>query len=106
MIAFNDSKDNGVTVERIDDDEFDEKYQTLRLDTYKEIFIAFRAIPQIFGLSTESTGFNKQEFVEAFELYNRTTVVPIQKDLQRTFNRLFGIRDSISFIPFSLDNNN
>ena len=105
MIAFNDSKDNGVTVERIDDDEFDEKYQTLRTDTYKEIFIAFRAIPQLFGYSLEGTGFNKQEFVEAFELYNKTTVIPIQRDLQRTFNKIFGLTDSISFVPFSLDVN-
>lgn len=105
LIAFNDSKENGVSVERIQDDNFDKKYENLRIDTYKEIFIAFRAIPQIFGLSTEGTGFNKQEFDEAFLLYNRTTVVPIQRDLQRVFDRIFGVKESINFIPFSLETN-
>lgn len=103
MLAFNDSKDNGVTVERIQDDNFDKKYKSLRTDTYKEIFIAFRAIPQLFGYSLEGTGFNKQEFVEAFELYNKTTVIPIQKDIIRTFNKIFGIEKSIQIVPFKIE---
>lgn len=103
LVAFNDSKENGVTVERIQDDNFDKKYESLRTDTYKEIFIAFRAIPQLFGYSLEGTGFNKQEFTEAYELYNKTTVVPIQKDIERVFNKVFGIDNSIKIIPFTLE---
>ena len=102
LVSFNDSKDNAVTVERIQDDEFDEKYQNLRTDTFKEIFIAFRAIPQLFGFSLEGTGFNKQEFQEAFELYNKTTVQPIQKDIKRTFNIIFGVENSVEITPFTL----
>lgn len=102
LVAFNDSKENGVTVERIQDDQFDKKYRLLRTDTYKEIFIAFRAIPQLFGYTLEGTAFNKQEFMEAYELYNKTCVQPIQKDLERTFNKVFGIENSIKIIPFSL----
>ena len=75
----------------------------MRTDTYKEIFVAFRAIPQLFGYSLEGTGFNKQEFIEAYELYNKTTVIPIQKDLQRTFNKIFGIDNAISIVPFKLE---
>lgn len=103
LIAFNDSKDNGVSVERIQDDNFDKKYESLRTDTYKEIFVAFRAIPQLFGYSLEGTAFNKQEFQEAFELYNKTTVQPIQKDLKRTFNKVFGVSNSMDIIPFKLE---
>jgi capsid portal protein len=103
LVAFNDSKENGVSVERIQDDNFDKKYESLRTDTYKEIFIAFRAIPQLFGYSLEGTGFNKQEFTEAYELYNKTTVQPIQKDLERTFNKVFGVDNSLKIIPFTLE---
>ena len=103
MIAFNDSKENGVTVERIQDDNFDKKYEALRESTFKEIFVAFRAIPQLFGFSLEGTAFNKQEFTEAFELYNKTTIIPIQKDIQRCFNRIFSVPDSINIIPFKLE---
>ena len=103
MLAFNDSKDNGVTVERIQDDNFDKKYENLRTDTYKEIFVAFRAIPQLFGYSLEGTAFNKQEFTEAYLLYNQTTVMPIQKDIVRTFNKIFQTDAAIQFIPFELE---
>lgn len=102
LIAFNDSKENGVSVERIQDDNFDKKYESLRTDTFKEIFVAFRAIPQLFGYSLEGTGFNKQEFSEAYDLYNRTTVQPIQRDIQRTFNKIFGVDDSLTIQPFIL----
>lgn len=103
LIAFNDSKENGVSVERIQDDNFDKKYENLRQDTYKEIFVSFRAIPQLFGYSLEGTGFNKQEFDEAFRLYNKTTVKPIQEDLIRIFDKIFRIDNSISFMPFEID---
>lgn len=103
ILSFNDSKDNGVTVERIADDNFDKKYESLRTDTYKEIFVSFRAIPQLFGYSLEGTGFNKQEFQEAFLLYNQTTVIPIQKDIIRIFNKIFGVDNSMSFKPFKIE---
>ena len=103
LVAFNDSKDNGVTVERIQDDNFDKKYENLRTDTYKEIFIAFRAIPQLFGYNLDNDGFNTQEYDEAFKLYNKTTVKPIQDDLTRTFNKIFKMDNSIGFVPFKLE---
>lgn len=106
LVAFNDSKENGVSVERIQDDNFDKKYENLRVDTFKEIFVAFRAIPQLFGFSLEGTGFNKQEFLEAFELYSKTTVTPIQTDIQRTFDKIFGVDDSLTIIPFKLEGGN
>ena len=103
LLTFNDNKDSAVSVERIQDDNFDKKYQELRTDTFKEVFVAFRAIPQLFGYSLEGTGFNKQEFQEAYELYNKTTVVPIQKDIERSFNKIFSTTDSVKITPFTLN---
>lgn len=103
LVAFNDSKENGVTVERIQDDNFDKKYKSLREDTFKEIFVAFRAIPQLFGYSLTGTGFNKQEFSESYELYNKTTVSPIQRDIESSFDKVFGVEKSLTIIPFKLE---
>lgn len=103
LLAFNDSKENGVTVERIQDDNFDKKYDALRESTYKEIFTAFRAQPQLFGLLIEGSLFNREEYEQAFALYNKTTVEPIQRDLQRTFDKIFGVDNSIEIIPFKLE---
>jgi hypothetical protein len=45
MLAFNNGKDNAVTVTRIPEDNFDKKYESLKDNTMKEIFISFRAVP-------------------------------------------------------------
>ena len=103
ILSFNDSKDNGVTVERIADVNFDKKYESLRTDTYKEIFVSFRAIPQLFGLNLENVGFNTQEYESAYLLYNQTVIIPIQKDIIRIFNKIFAVDNSLSFAPFKLE---
>ena len=100
MIAFNDSKENGVTVERIQDDQFDKKYEALRVSTFKEIFIAFRCQPQLMGMLLEGSLFNKEEYQQAYALYSKTTVEPIQRDLTRTFDSIFEVEDSVTFEPF------
>ena len=103
IVSFNDSKENAVTVERIQDDQFDKKYEALRLQTYKEIFTAFRAQPQLFGMLIEGSLFNKEEYEQAFGLYYNTVVKPIQKDVIRVFNEIFDVDNSIVFNPFTLD---
>lgn len=100
LVAFNDSKENGVTIERIGDDNQDKKYENLRTDTYKEIFTAFRIQPQLLGYSLEGTAFNKQEFEEAFDLFYKTTIKPIQRDIIRCFDKIFKIDNSIGFLPY------
>lgn len=104
LVSFNDSKDNGVTIERLQDDNTDKKYQQLRKDTYKEIFIAFRCQPQLFGFVIEGSLFNKEEYKQAYDLYYKTVVMPIQNDLVRSFNRIYNSQeDVLSFIPFELE---
>ena len=102
IIVFNDNKDNAVTIERLSEDNFDKKFETLAKSTREEIFIAHRATPALFGLNPENNGFSKAEFLEAFELYNKTVVKPIQKDIQRVFNKLFKMDNSIIFNKFEL----
>ena len=106
LVSFNDSKDNGVTIERLQDDNTDKKYEQLRVDTYKEIFIAFRCQPQLFGFVIEGSLFNKEEYTQAYDLYYKTVVVPIQDDIIRCFNKIYSSKeDFIGFEPFQLDGN-
>jgi len=104
FVTFNEDKEKAVTVERLSEDKMDEKFKTLETSVNKNIFIAFRAIPQLFGYSLEGTAFNKQEFVEAFQLYNRTVVRAIQMDIKKAFDKIFGIKDSFIIKPFNIDN--
>lgn len=102
LLIFNSDKEHDVTVSRLGEDNMDQKFQTLSKSTREEIFISMRATPALFGLNPENNGFSKEEFLEAFELYNKTVVKPIQKDIKRAFEKIFG-KDVINIIPFSLD---
>jgi hypothetical protein len=103
LISFNDSKENMTTVQNLGTDNFADRYNALSKRVREQIFIAFRAIPAIFGLMTETTGFNEQEFFESYKLYNRTMVQPIQKNIINAFNKIFGAENTITIKPFSVE---
>ena len=89
FISWNDDKDSAVTFERLTDDQFDKKYEALAESTRENLFISMRAIPVIFGL-TVNTGFNTQEFKDAFALYNKTAIRPKQRIMERQLKSLLG----------------
>lgn len=103
LISFNNNKDSETTVTDLPQDDFGERYDSLAKRSTSQIFTAFRATPNLFGLPTETTGFNQQEFAEAFKLYNRTAVKPIQKVIVDTFDKIFGVDGSITIEPFNLE---
>lgn len=102
LLLFNDSKDNATTVERLSTDDFDKRYESLAKRSREQIFVAFRAIPSLFGLMTESTGFNTQEFAESFKLFQRTVVRPIQIKITSALTKLFGV-EVMTIDPFNLN---
>lgn len=103
MISFNQSNDNATSVTDLSSDNFADRYSSLSKRSSSQIFTAFRATPNLFGLPTETTGFNAQEFAESFKLYNRTTVRPIQNIIVDTFDKVFGITGSVTIEPFSIE---
>ena len=100
LLLFNESKDNACEIAKIQDDKFDLKYDALAKSVKEDIFIAFRATPTLFGLPNENNGFSKQEYLESFDLYNKTVVVPLQKDVERAFKSIGFV---IKFKTFKLD---
>lgn len=85
LVMFNDSKDHAVTVERLSEDNFDQRYNALAKTVKENIFIAFRAHPQLFGADPERTGFNSVEYQQSFELFKETVVKPIQSRIEAAF---------------------
>ena len=105
IVAWNDSKDNAVTFEKLQDVNLDKKYEQLRQDVYKEIFISWKVQPQLFGfLTSEGSLFNKDQYKEAFELFNKTVISPIQDDIVRAVSKIFNVDKAFDFIPFSIYN--
>lgn len=104
LLSYNSDKEHALEVQRIDVADLDKKYEAVATWSMKQIYTAFRAVPCLFGLPTENSGFSREEFLQAFELYNKTVVRPIQQLIVREMDKLFGVRDSITIIPFALEN--
>lgn len=113
IISWNEDKEHELSISKLEDDNFDSKFNALSEDTRNDLFISMRASPPLFGLAI-SSGFNEQEFNEAFNLANRTSIQPVQGEITRSFNRAFGMggysdipdfMNAIEVEPFSISNN-
>lgn len=100
MLNFSDDKEHGLEITKLETEDFGNKYQSLAKKSQQEIFTAFRAHPNLFGLPTENLGFNSEEYDSTFKLFNRTMIRPVQKMIVKTFAKQ-GIKASIK--PFTLD---
>lgn len=103
LINFANGKDNATTLEKLDTEDFGEKYKAAAERSKQQIFTAFRAIPALFGDVTATTGFNSQEFTESFKVFNRTVVRPIQQTICDSIDKIFGSGDSVNITPFSIE---
>lgn len=103
MLSWNDDKDHAVNIESLDMNNFGEQYTALAERAREELFIAFRATPNLFGLPTQTTGFNQQEYDAAFKLYNKTIVKPIQKTIIRTLEDITDVENCVEIEQFKID---
>lgn len=100
VFSFNNDAEHATTLERIADDGFDTKYSALKEQVENDIFVAFRINPILIGVNNSNSGFTKQEFSEAFTLFQRTVIQPIQQQLKRVLEQIF---DKVEIKPFSID---
>lgn len=103
MISFNDSKDNAVTLHKMEIVDFANKYDALAKHSRQQIFSAFRANANLFGIPTENNGFNSEEYESAFKLYSRVAVIPVQRAIADCFDKIYGEKGVLSIVPFTLD---
>lgn len=88
LVVWNETKDNAADIQRLSEDNFDQRYNALSKSVRENIFIAFRAQPQLFGADPEHTGFNSIEYQQSFKLYKTTVVRPLQSQIERAFAQL------------------
>ena len=103
MLSWNDSKEVETTIQRLEQDDFGERYKTLASHCRQQIFTAFRANPNLFGIPTESLGFSSEEYESAFKLFNRTQIQPVQDLIVDSFDKILGLTGSIAIKPFSIE---
>ena len=105
VFSWNANKDAATTITGIEVKDFGERYKALAEHSRQQIYCAFRAVPSLFGLPTAS-GFSVEEYEQAFKLYNRTRIQPMQKTIVDAYARVLGEGAVVSIVPFSLDGNN
>lgn len=102
MFSWNDTKENATEVVEFKVEDFGERYKALAESVRQQIFTAFRAYPNLFGIPT-STGFSMEEFEQSWRLYNRTHVRPAQRIICDAYDRIYGRPGVLTIKPFSLE---
>ena len=103
MFSWNDDRAHATTIEIPKVEDFGDKYNSLEKSTRQQIFTAFRANPNLFGIPTENLGFSQEEYESAFRLYNRTCVKPVQQIICDAYDRIYGATGVLTITPFSLN---
>lgn len=103
LLSWNPNRDSATTFEVPKVEDFGERYKALSTHARQQLFASFRAVPALFGIMTESTGFNEQEFEQAFRLYNRTAIRPVQRAIGDAFDAIYGEAGVLSITPFTLE---
>lgn len=101
--SWNPNKESATTIEKVEVEDFGEKYKSLESNSRQKIFTAFRANPNLFGIPTESLGFSQEEYESAFRLFNRTMIRPAQKLLADAYDKIYGRAGVLTITPFSME---
>ncbi len=91
-----------VKVDTIKQEDDSAKFKAIKDSARENIFVSFRATPNLFGLPTATTGFNEQEYAGAYKLYDRTVIAPLRKRIVNVLNEILKSEDGIKIIPFTL----
>ena len=101
--SWNPNKDSATDIVEFKMEDFGERYKALSQHSRTQIFTSFRAIPLLFGLTSEAnTGFSTEEFEQSFKLYNRTQIQPVQRLICDAYDKIYGQRGVLTIRPFSL----
>ena len=97
MIYFNNTPEK-LNVTKVDTDDSHEVFNSIRLAAKNNIFVSAHATPNLFGDPSSTTGFNSQEYDEAFKLYDKMTIKPALKVITNAFSTIFGLDNAIEFV--------
>lgn len=100
LVVNNPNGEGKVEVTRLQPDNMGDLYRNLQDSSKDDLFVSFRVNPILLGKNDTNGGFNKQEFAEAYKLYNATVILPLQNNIVKCFKKI-GL--DITFKPFKID---
>ena len=101
--SWNPNKESATDIVEFEVKDFGERYKTLSDHSRQQIFTAFRANPNLFGIPTEGNGFANEQYAESFKLYNRTQIKPVQTMIKDAYSKIYGQPKVLTIVPFSMD---
>lgn len=99
LLVNNANSDGKIEINRLSADNAGDLYSQLSESSIDDIFVAFRMNPILVGKNV-STGFSKQEFQQAYSLFDSTVILPIKKMFISEMKKL-GV--TISFNNFKIN---
>ena len=100
LVVNNPNGEGKIEVVRLQPDNMGDLYKGLQESSVDDLFVAFRCNPILLGKNDTNGGFNKQEFAEAYKLYDQTVIKPLQNNIIKGLKKL-GL--DISFKPFKIN---
>lgn len=101
--SWNPNKESATDIVEFEVKDFGERYKSLSDHSRQQIFTAFRANPNLFGIPTEGNGFANEQYAESFKLYNRTQIKPVQRMIADAYDKIYGQPRVLTIVPFSMD---
>ena len=91
VIAFNESKETETTISKIENDNLDQKFETLQKFIQNQTIVAHQITsPQLIGIKAENQGFSKTEFDQAMEVFDKVVVEGYRKEFEYGLSKLYG----------------
>ena len=97
ILSFNDSDATKTTVEKLENDNLDQKFEQLQKFIQNQIIVAHKLTSgTLIGIKPENQGFSKTEYEESLDIFKTTVINPFRKELEYSFKVLTGV--DIKFI--------
>lgn len=88
MITFSDGKELAPTVTQMEPNKLDKTFLQLTDTIQRQICYAHGIDPQLLGLKTPGSLGNSGEIAYAYDIFNASQIQPIQKEIEKVFNKL------------------
>lgn len=91
VVTYNNDANSAPTLLRMTEDNLDKRFKELRTSVRDNIYeVHHIALPALFGVASNKT-FSKTEFVEGFQVLNKTTIIKWQNLITSKLNKLYKI---------------
>jgi capsid portal protein len=100
LLINNPDKEHEATVQRLNADNFSDLYQALDKSSKDDLYVAFRINPILVGQNV-ATGFSKEEFEQAYKLFDATVIKSWKNKIKKSFKKVLNLE--VDFIPFKID---